>query len=495
MSTFTQSSSGRSVPAVARRLLFLLLIQLLDAGMVAAEGQKRVVIEVQPPTAASSGSLFEQPPVLVVKDAAGKPLRDVEILAEAGPGVEVSSARSVTDPEGRATFNGLRLTGKAGRYTLRFVVDSLAIHASHATKLLAGPPAALTLIAEPSAGAANGTPMAREPVVEVRDSSGNPVEGVMVNVATKSGVAVAPASVVTGSDGRALFGGLRLTGKTGEYLLRFDAGALSVSAPLPVRLLAGSPASLRFRREPAGEEVGEPLKQQPELRVEDASGNPVPGVVVKAEMAPGYHGKLLQANSSPTDHNGTALFSSLTFQSTFLTAAPSYRLSFTAGMHTVQSGDITFRLKQGEQYQGGIIAYLGPPYPNGLIAAEQATECLVECGGNGTNVEGTVVRLAGGGENTCRIIAALGGSVATAAGYCDALSSNGHDDWYLPSKAELNLLYHNLKLKGIGNFSEMEYWSSSHYSKDHGWYQYFANGVQFVVPKSRTFRVRAVRSF
>jgi len=58
-----------------------------------------------------------------------------------------------------------------------------------------------------------------------------------------------------------------------------------------------------------------------------------------------------------------------------------------------------------------------------------------------------------GRANTAAIIAAQGrGSYA--AQVCDDLVSGSFDDWFLPSKDELDLMYKNLKKAGIGGFGE-----------------------------------------
>jgi len=44
---------------------------------------------------------------------------------------------------------------------------------------------------------------------------------------------------------------------------------------------------------------------------------------------------------------------------------------------------------------------------------------------------------------------------------CMALDLGGFRDWFLPNSAELNLMMTNLHKKGIGNFSNRAYWSSS----------------------------------
>jgi len=68
---------------------------------------------------------------------------------------------------------------------------------------------------------------------------------------------------------------------------------------------------------------------------------------------------------------------------------------------------------------------------------------------------------------------------------------NGYDDWFLPSKDELNLLY--LQKGVVGGFAY--YWSSTEYGSYAAWYQYFGDGSQNGNSKFITLRVRADRAF
>jgi hypothetical protein len=60
---------------------------------------------------------------------------------------------------------------------------------------------------------------------------------------------------------------------------------------------------------------------------------------------------------------------------------------------------------------------------------------------------------------------------------CKAMMG-GVGGWRLPTKDELNLMYTNLKRKGLGGFSNMSYWSSTQGSGYNVWIQDFSNGVQ-----------------
>jgi TolB-like protein len=72
----------------------------------------------------------------------------------------------------------------------------------------------------------------------------------------------------------------------------------------------------------------------------------------------------------------------------------------------------------------------------------------------------------------------------------------GYTDWRLPNKDELNLMYINLKQKGLGGFSGYWYWSSSQIDTIYSWLQSFRDGRQYNnSPKDNSFSVRAVRAF
>jgi len=76
---------------------------------------------------------------------------------------------------------------------------------------------------------------------------------------------------------------------------------------------------------------------------------------------------------------------------------------------------------------------------------------------------------------------------------------NGFKDWFLPSKDELNLMYVNLKQKGLGGFGNGVYCSSSQFERYSVWIQRFSDGLQgnsgSITFKNNTFSVRAVRAF
>ena len=116
-----------------------------------------------------------------------------------------------------------------------------------------------------------------------------------------------------------------------------------------------------------------------------------------------------------------------------------------------------------------------------------------------TAVSGADSKALGAGyQNTLDIVAQTGNVAATcAAAYCADLVSGGQSDWYLPSLAEIKMVYDVVHLGlGVGGFAADFYWSSSEYSASNAWFQYFINGVQYNnFNKSSNYYVRPVRRF
>ena len=156
-------------------------------------------------------------------------------------------------------------------------------------------------------------------------------------------------------------------------------------------------------------------------------------------------------------------------------------------------------LKIGMDYKGGKIAYLLKPsdpgydanVQHGIIAAVADLPGEVAWGCNDKFLAGRS-SIGSGSQNTIDI--SSGCSVAgNAATLCSNLVQGGYDDWYLPSKDELNKLF--LQMKAIGGFREVCYWSSTETGKYNACSQIFDNGFQTANDKSTTFSVRPIRSF
>ncbi len=163
-------------------------------------------------------------------------------------------------------------------------------------------------------------------------------------------------------------------------------------------------------------------------------------------------------------------------------------------------------LSIGDPYKGGIIAYLDYTGWHGLIAAPYDQSEGAEWGCNLVQLPGADGTAIGtGNQNTIDIMAGCT-EEGIAARICGDLVLDGYDDWYLPSKDELNILYTNREK--IGGFSNYVYWSSSELPEiNPGWVgPYYAFNQNFysggfypgfvgVNTKNAINHVRAVRAF
>jgi len=178
---------------------------------------------------------------------------------------------------------------------------------------------------------------------------------------------------------------------------------------------------------------------------------------------------------------------------------------FVAGM--TSEGDRVKQTDSGKIYKvgdfgpaGGYVFYDKGIFSNGwryLEAAPAETEFPAQWGAYGKDVAGTSTSLGSGKRNTEIIVERLQllGESGRAAQVCASLNFDRYKDWFLPSKDELDLMYKNLKQKGLGGFGSSWYWSSSQTNNRGAWVQRFSDGVQSYDAKNVTYSVRAVRAF
>lgn len=89
-----------------------------------------------------------------------------------------------------------------------------------------------------------------------------------------------------------------------------------------------------------------------------------------------------------------------------------------------------------------------------------------------TNISDTEMIIGAGRKNTILILTIDINSPASKA--CNNYINNNKNDWFLPSKDELNVLYNS----SIGNMKQDYYLSSSQHSAWNMWGQWFSNGFQ-----------------
>ena len=155
----------------------------------------------------------------------------------------------------------------------------------------------------------------------------------------------------------------------------------------------------------------------------------------------------------------------------------------------------------GKFYQGGLIFRLNYEDGTGMVAAPidqedsswwSSTNIILRANSNGI-------------RNTQLIVDALPEGATAAAKVCYDLVLNGYEDWYLPSRSEMNDIGYRLDRMNYGNLSGY-YWTSNEYvnygsSVDYrldwavcfsfGYYGYKMNACT----KATVRHIRAVRSF
>jgi hypothetical protein len=152
----------------------------------------------------------------------------------------------------------------------------------------------------------------------------------------------------------------------------------------------------------------------------------------------------------------------------------------------------------GKLYQEGLIFYMDTE--DTIPGVEGLVSTLVDQGVPTWGCHGTVITGADGiavgtgAQNTIDIEAGCT-TPGIAADTCANLVINGYDDWFLPSKDELSLMYQNLHMNGLGNFITGWHWTSTEGNSTGAWYVSFVNGIKGQATKSSVLRVRAVRAF
>lgn len=162
-----------------------------------------------------------------------------------------------------------------------------------------------------------------------------------------------------------------------------------------------------------------------------------------------------------------------------------------------------------------------------IVAPKAAGETTGKWGEYGQDVAGA--RSYNDGHANSRAMAEAGSALAQ---WALGLHINGHDDWYLPSRDELEILYRNLKPTDEENycsfrdgdnassvpagypyteespaqtlveafraggdeaFEPLWHWASTQYSPHDAWVQGFVGGLQDYYRKDYELRARAVR--
>jgi len=238
--------------------------------------------------AAPVGTVIPIGATVVVRDQDGRPFSGATVTFTPAPGagtVEIPTVR--TDSRGLAS-SGKWTLGKASgsqRLIARVArLDSVAFVASAAP----GAPTALVAAMLAKTSATVATTLPTPPAVILRDQYANPIAGVPVEFAVRSGGGTATGTMtVTNQHGVATVGSWTLGTGAGPQAL----GASAASLPellLPVTVLAGPAEVLRLVSGSDGiTQVGRSLSVTPRVSARDAYANPVAGRPLKLRVAQG----------------------------------------------------------------------------------------------------------------------------------------------------------------------------------------------------------------
>jgi galactose oxidase-like protein/glyoxal oxidase-like protein/Big-like domain-containing protein/Kelch motif protein len=215
---------------------------------IATDGQSpSLSVTTQPSSTAESGVPLAAQPVVQLKnpDGSNKAQSGVAVTASlaSGTGTLDGTVTRQTNASGAAAFTDLTITGVAGSYTLRFAAAGVISAISSGITVSAPTGNSILLTTNPPTSALDGEVFdpAVQPVVQVKDGSGNPVAGIEVtaSVASGGGTLEGATSATTDAQGVAKFGDLGISGP-GSTTLAFTTGSISVTAS-PVNVTALPP--------------------------------------------------------------------------------------------------------------------------------------------------------------------------------------------------------------------------------------------------------------
>lgn len=268
-------------------------VQLYDRGLTASEvgtlasaGGTMCVpppvsyqVVTMPTGSGESGVPFATQPQIVLLDANDNVVSNattpVTATVVSGSGT-LTGTTTVNAVNGVATFTDLAIAG-AGSTTIGFTSATLGAEPGFPTVSGALPtvqvPRQLVVVTQPI-GALTGTPLATQPIVEIRDAANLRVTGatnaVTVSIGSGPGALSGP-TTVTAVDGVASFTGLVVT-TPGVSTLAFASGTLTGATSDPFLITGNAGTQLAMVTQPAGGESGMAFTTQPVVEVLDAGG-------------------------------------------------------------------------------------------------------------------------------------------------------------------------------------------------------------------------------
>lgn len=343
-----------------RQLTLATIAILLAAGSLRCSGDT-----TQPPSPASIepaagdgqsgpvGAMLASPLVVLVTDQSGNPVQGVSVGWDAQGGGSVSATTVETGTDGRASVQRT-LGPAAGEQTTTASVGGLSgSPVTFVATATDGTTPILAMKTQPSSAAQSGLAFAVQPVIQLKDPSGNdkPQSGLAVTAAIASGTGTLGGTLTQATDatGAATFTDLKITGAPGSsYTLRFTAPGAAQTQSTSITLGADAASIVITTNPPTSALSGEVFDPsvQPAVQVKDASGNPTGGVQVTARIASGG-GSLEGTVNATSDAGGIAKFGDLGIKGTGANT-----LEFTTSATSVTSAPVNVSALPAEATTG-----------------------------------------------------------------------------------------------------------------------------------------------
>jgi hypothetical protein len=396
------------------------------------------------------------------------------------------------------------------------------------------PARAVAITTQPT-GAASGSALGTQPVIRIVDSSGTTVTSnvnVVASIASGTGT-LSGTTTVAASNGIATFTDLVVTGTAGTFTLTFTATSLRAATSNSLTITAGPASKVAITRSSAGTQRNTAFTTQPQITIQDASGNTVTSstAVVTARVTSGFNPRLTIGSNTATAVSGVATFSDLGIIGYGKARSPNgYSITYSADglASATESIALTGLACDGKSFTcrlgdtgpgGGTVFYVasGTFTQIGATGSMCSSNCkylefapsdvLWDYGyvwsgptNNAYSFIGATDAIIGSGYlNTQRIIAGtdfdsvLLSAVSTAKNY---RGPNNLSDWFIPSADELWQLW---SWNSLFDFVPKvgSYWSSSEYNFEIGWFISFLNDFNSydkVLKQNRKY-IRPVRAF
>ncbi|MBA2457756.1 MAG: Ig-like domain-containing protein [Gemmatimonadales bacterium] len=222
--------------------------------------------------------------VVRVLDAQRNPVPGSTVIWQvASGGGSVDPAIAITDAAGQASTRWT-LGSTPGANSVNAAVAGAGSVTFEATGA-AGAASALTLATQPSENAQVGLPLARQPVVQLRDAAGNDIAqaGVAVTaaVATGAGTLAGTTTQATDANGRAAFTDLRIDGAVGSHTLIFASSGFTSVNSAPIEVAPAATATTITSDTPEPSQPGDSVTVS--FTVTSAAGTPSGTVTVSAD--------------------------------------------------------------------------------------------------------------------------------------------------------------------------------------------------------------------